>query len=126
VIAIASKKSFNFFFAHFLRMTLIMKYDVAFNSINVAFFRFVRIMFGKNDITDLFKQFCTKFFHRMIFRKILDIILIWHDIQKVSRYHRRIYRKILDIILYRVDIQKVCLIYPLQAGYPESFRIINS
>jgi hypothetical protein len=43
----------------------------------------------------------------MISRKILDIILIWHDIQKKSRYHRQIYRKFLDNILYGVDIQKV-------------------
>jgi hypothetical protein len=62
----------------------------------------------------------------MISRKFLDITLIWYDIQKVSRYHRRIYRKILNIILHRVDIRKISLIYSIQGGYPESFRIINS
>jgi hypothetical protein len=62
----------------------------------------------------------------MISRKILDIILIWHDIQKKSGYHRRIYRKFRDIILHRVNIRKVSQIYPLQGEYPESFRIINS
>lgn len=59
----------------------------------------------------------------MISRKILDIMTIWYDIQKVSRYHRRIYRKILDIILHRVDIQKVSQNYPLQGGYSEFFRV---
>jgi hypothetical protein len=62
----------------------------------------------------------------MISRKILDIILIWHDIQKKSGYHRRIYRKLRDIILHRVDIRKNSLICPVQGEYPESFRIINS
>lgn len=35
-------------------------------------------------------------------------------------------RNLRDIILHRVNIQKVSQIYPLQGGYPESFRIINS
>jgi hypothetical protein len=71
-------------------------------------------------------QFFRRFFHGIIFRKILDIILIWYDIQKKSGYHRRIYRKFRDIIIYGVDIRKVSQIYPLQGEYPESFRIINS
>jgi hypothetical protein len=62
----------------------------------------------------------------MISRKILDITLIWYDIQKVSRYHRRIYGKFLDIILYGVDIRKVSVFDPIRGGYPESFCIINS
>ena len=62
----------------------------------------------------------------MIARKILDIMTIWYDIQKVSRYYRRIYRQFLDIILYGVDIRTNSQIYPLQGGYPESFRIISS
>lgn len=41
-------------------------------------------------------------------------------------YHRRIYRKFLDIILYEVNIRTNSQIYPLQGGYPESFRIISS
>ena len=62
----------------------------------------------------------------MISRKILDIILIWNDIQKKSGEHRRIYRKFRDIILYGVDIRKVSVFYSTQGEYPESFRIINS
>ncbi len=83
-------------------------------------------MLQANDIANLFKEFFSRFFHGMISRKILDITLIWYDIQKVSRYHRRIYQIFLDIILYRVDIRKNSLIYPIRGGYPESFRIINS
>ncbi len=47
-------------------------------------------MFQTNNITDLFEQFFRRVFHGTIFRKILDIILIRHDIQKKSRYHRRL------------------------------------
>jgi hypothetical protein len=52
----------------------------------------------------------------MISRKILDIMTIWHDIQKKSGYHRRIYRKFRDIVLYRVDIRKVSVFYPTYIG----------
>jgi hypothetical protein len=62
----------------------------------------------------------------MISRKILDIILIWHDIQKKSGYHRLIYRKFRDIMTYGVDIRNVSVFYSVQGKYPESFRIINS
>ncbi len=62
----------------------------------------------------------------MIARKILDIMTIWYDIQKFSRYHRQIYRKFRYIMLFRVDIGQNPLIYPIQGGYSESFRIINS
>jgi hypothetical protein len=61
-----------------------MKDDVAFNPTNVAFFGFVRIMFETYDISDLFKQFFSRFFQGMISRKVLDIMIIWYDIQKVS------------------------------------------
>jgi hypothetical protein len=62
----------------------------------------------------------------MISRKILDIILIWHDIQKRSGYHRRIYWKFRDIIPHGVNIRKVSVFYLVQGEYPESIRIINS
>ena len=66
-------------------MMFIMKYDVAFYPINIAFFSFIRIMLETNNIPNLFEQFFRRFFHGMIARKILDIMTIWYDIQKVSR-----------------------------------------
>ncbi len=62
----------------------------------------------------------------MISRKILDIITIWYNSQKVSRYHPKIHGKFRDIILYRVNTRKNSAFYPIEGQYPESFRIINS
>ena len=107
-------------------MPLILKYDVAFNPINLAFFSFVRIMLETNNIANLFEPFFRRFFDEMIARKILDIMIIWYDFQKVSRYHQRIYRKFRDITLLKIDIRTKSIIYPIQGGYPESFSIVNS
>ncbi len=65
-------------------------------------------------------------FHGIIFRKILDIMTIWDDSQKVSRYHPKIHGKFRDIIPYRVNTRKNSAFFPIDSQYPESFRIINS
>ena len=65
-------------------------------------------------------------FHEMIVRKILDIMTIRYDTQKVSRYHLQIYRKFRSIMLFKADIRTNSLIYPIQGGYPEIFHMINS
>ncbi len=59
-------------------------------------------MLETNNIPNLFEQIFSWLFYRMIARKILDIIL------------------------YGVNIRINSQIYPLQGGYPESFRLINS
>ena len=121
-----SEKFFNFFSTHFLGMLFIMKYDVAFYPINIAFFSFIRIMLEANNISNLFEQFFRRFFHGMIARKILDIMIIWCDSQNFPLYNRLIYRKVRDIVLFRVNIPTNSLIYPIWGRNPESFRIIDS
>ncbi len=65
-------------------------------------------------------------FHEMISIKILDIMAIWYDSKKVSRYNPKIHGKFRDIILYRMNTRKNSAFYPIEGQYPESFRIINS
>ena len=62
----------------------------------------------------------------MIVRKILDFMTIWCNSPKVSRYNRQIYQKFRNIMLLKLQIWTNSLIYPIQGGYLESFRIINS
>ena len=48
----------------YLKMPFFMKYDVAFNPIDITFFCFIGIMFETNDISNLFKQFFMRFYHQ--------------------------------------------------------------
>jgi hypothetical protein len=43
-----------------------VKYDVAFNPVKVAFLSFLGIMLQTNDVANLFQQFFRRFFHGMI------------------------------------------------------------
>lgn len=76
-----------------------MKYDLTFNPAYITFLSFIRIMFETNEIANLL-VFLGGFLSKIIFRKILDIMLSVYDIQKFSRYCQLIYRKFCDIVTH--------------------------